>query len=334
MTPAMFTWNWDNLPYTGTAKKERLRVDYQVSIPHEISGGRAAAVVARKPRTFRPVPVTRRVNVHPMTQSDTLWRIYPTAEFFNVCETECVMASNGPTRVFWHYYHQKYPGRSFETFQKHDIHYDVARMIKNMYLTHKKRVGRCRQLTFNTALGKAYVSVDVLKHHLLSVRGERKNKHKLQFLKSKYPSIYGGITLQSFTYHLWRLNNPQKLHKKLKRCVTKRYRRSDIDACLADLRKTNLKSFLDWWPSVAESVKQPTRMCTKAMWPRFTAQLKQKKIDASPWSFRRFLYCVQCACKTNKPSFSSPCAGNKCKHQCKFSVRVSPPTTTNASSEI
>ena len=322
---AMLT-SWQSIPYADRTIKQCIQYDYKVSIPRDLmEKGAAPRRNARKPRKKpKPIPVTRKVKVHPMIERDSLWCIYPDREFFEVCERESVLADRGGLRVFWHFYHKTYPGRSFEVFSKHDIHHNISRLIRSMYLTHKKDISRCRHLTFNRFEGKAYVSVDLLKKHLLSVRKERKNKRKLRILQSKYPSIYEGITLQSFTYHLWRLKNPKQLKKKLRKCVIKRFRASEIDQCIAFLREnTKMKSFMDWWSLETQGMENTVNLrCTKAMWQQFKAYLVQQKKDTTPWSFRRFLYCARRVCSSSKTSFTSLCPGETCGHQCCYTVCI------------
>ena len=328
----MFT-SWESIPYVDKTVKQRLQYDYQLTVPLDLTeGGAVARRKASKPsrkKKFNPVPVTRKVKVHPMVAGDSLWTIYPDREFFEVCEREVVMADNGGTRVFWHFYHKTYPGRTFEIFSKHDIHHDISRLIKNMYLTHMKGISRCRRLTFHTDTGKVYISTDVLKKHLLSVRGERKNKNKLRILQNRHPPIYDGITLQSFTYHLWRLRNPKQLKKKLRKCVIKRFRASEIDQCIAYVRGTKMRSFMDWWSLETQDMQNTTDLCARAMWQRFKTYLAQQKMDTTPWSFRRFLYCTRRVCSSHKTSsHTPPCSGTKCDNHCCYTVRVSPTKKT------
>ena len=290
--------------------------DFQVCIPGDllVSSERKKAVTRTR---LRPVPVTRKVNVHPVIDGDARWCIYPDAEFFEVCERSSVMAANGPLRVFWYFYRKKYPDRTYEMFREHDIYYDITRMIKNMYLTHRPDVARCRHLTFTTDTGvKKYISLEVLRKHLLSVRKEPKNKHKLLILQSKHPETYNGITLQSFTYHMWRLKNTRKLKNK-PRSVTKRFRVSDMNQCTSFLRTTKLSSFMDWWPLV-ESEVAGTTVCAKGLWRRYMTHLAQKKLDRDPWSFRRFLYCVRCVCG-DQTSHEGKCV-ESCEGQCCYGV--------------
>lgn len=286
--------------------------------------GAAPRRKVRKPtrKTPPPIPVTRKVKIHPMIAGDSMWCIYPDREFFEVCERETVLADSGGARVFWHFYRKTYPGRTYEIFCKHDIYHSISRLIRGMYLTHKKDTSRCRHLTFNRLEGKAYVSAGLLKKHLRSVRKARKNKRKLQILQSRYPSIYEGITLQSFTYHLWRLKNPKQLKKKLRKCVIKRFRATEMDQCVAFLREnTKMRSFMDWW-SLETQVPQKN-LCAKAMWQRFKANLAQQKMDTTPWSFRRFLYCARRVCSSNETSFTSPCSGEECDNHCCYTVCIS-----------
>lgn len=322
---------WDNVPYMEHSMQS-LEHDYRVHVPGDLirrsasSAAVGAKRVARKSKKKTlPIPMTRRVKVSPMLSEDSDWYIYPNNEFFDVCENETVLSRGGAGRVFWHYYRKKYPQRTREQCHQHDVHKDTARRIKNMYLTHKKGIGRSNYITFSTDTGKKiYIKEDALKKHLMRVRKERKNKYKLRILKYHYPDVYSGITLQNFTAKLWRLRvKRNKKRRIVYTTVHRNYRVSEKDECVSFLRTTKLRDLFDWLSSEVEKDKSRHR-CAKKMWHRFHAHLHSEKIDTSTWPFRRFVYCVRRICSSDSLSSDvEDCPGETCdEHHCHFSVAL------------
>ena len=309
---------YEKIPFTKAVPSTCF--DFELVIPHDLLHEQPTGVHTsnrtNKRNTSTVIPVTRSVRVRPMRVSDDEWKILPTAEFMKVCEAEHVLAERGPKRVFRHYYKQKYPGRTEQEFATHDLHRTIARKIKRMYLTHTTEPPR-RHITFSTKKGgKKCIRLDVLKKHLRAEESERKNKHKLAGLQGRYPSMYDGITLQSFTAQLWVIRNPYK-SRTPRKWLRKRFKMSEVQQCLDILRGTKVQHFLDWWSDESAGVPH----CSKVLWYRFQRYLAHAKLDTTPWSFRRFLYCIRRVCSAEaRASTKKKCLGAQCDGNCLYAI--------------